>query len=309
MEIEFDRTLYMDQCALFIEFLLKKRQWSGIGRADYNRWKNNFKEIEDGDYIAVRIIDSLLYYSEDDMLKMMDDSIMKVYEKEVILPLQIEKRFSSLPSEVEYAVREAMNSTIVMPCLEDVQDPGASGPEIVRNIRNHFTPQLQIVYNHNLHPTAEYKILIIIDDCIGSGKQCETFWNEAEIREDKLLREWVKEKGVKAHYIALVGYKKTVEELNEKFSDITFSCAEYLSDYHQVFSDVSRCWMDNEEQVWAMKLLEEKLNEHGIELNGYSGLSFAVALHKTIPDWSLPMLFKNKNDWQHLLERKTTYEQ
>ena len=47
----FDQGLYIDQCLLFINFLLRKKQWSGINSADYQRWLNNFNQIENGKYI------------------------------------------------------------------------------------------------------------------------------------------------------------------------------------------------------------------------------------------------------------------
>lgn len=308
MEIEFSKELYVDQCALFFNFLLRKRQWSGITTADYMRWIKNFDSLEEGKYIGTRILNSLLYYSEDDLIKLLDDVIMGVFEQEVVLPLQLEKCFSCLPSEIEYAVTEAVSKTIVMPAIEDMMDPGASGPEIIRHVRNHFRPQLQSTFNQNLVKDACYERLIIIDDCIGSGDQCGTFWTTAEISDGSLLRDWAIKTGTKAYFIALVGYKKTVETLRTQYPELTIICAEYIDEHHQIFGEKNRCWRDNTEGQWAEGILGTKLEEHGISLRGHEDLCFAVALHKTIPDWSLPALYKNKNDWQHLLERKTTYD-
>lgn len=308
MSIEFNKELYMDQCLLFFSFLFRKKQWSGFSNADYTRWINNFEQIEDGKYIATRILDFMLYYSEDDMLKLLDDAIMGIFENEVVLPIQIENSFSQLPSDIEFAVNDAISKTIVMPLIEDLMDPGASGPEIIRAVRNHFRPRMQTMFNHMLPPTAKYERLIIVDDCIGSGEQCEMFWTNAEISQGKLLREWVNESGAKAYCVALVGYRKTVQKLKLAYPDLEIICAEYIDDQHQVFSEESRCWCDMDEQAWAARLIESKANENGIALKGHGDFSFAVALHKTIPDWSLPVLYKNKNEWKHLVERKTTYD-
>ena len=306
MGYEFSKELFSDQCSLFFGFLLRKRQWSGITKADYLRWIKNFDHDEEGKYIGTRILNSLLYYSENDLIKLLDDAIMSVFEQEIALPLQIENRFSCLPSEIEYAITGAMSKTIVMPAIEDLMDPGSSGPEIIRQVRNHFQPQLQTVFNCNLVKDARYDRLLIIDDCIGSGEQCETFWTTAQISDGSLLRDWVRETGANAYFIALVGYKKAVEVLRTKYPELRIICAEYIDDQHQIFGKGSRCWKDSDEGQWAESMLSNKLAEHGINLKGHDGLCFAVALHKTIPDWSLPALYKNKNDWQHLLERKTT---
>ena len=307
MDLYFDKELYMDQCSLFFNFLLRKKQWSGINQADYIRWMNNFDDIEDGQYIGQRILNFLLYYSEDDLLKMLDDTIMSIFEKEIVLPLQLSKVFSALPSEIEYAVSEAMQSTVVIPIIEDFADPGASGPEVTRYVRNHFNPQLQLTFSDRLLPDAKYDKLIIVDDCIGSGEQFSTFWKEAQISNGSLLRTWVKTHNVSAFLIALVGYKETVERLQDDFSDISIICAEYISSQHEVFSPMSTCWKDSTERLWAEEVLQNHMIEYEIPLKGYKELGFAVALHKTIPDWSIPILYKNKNGWKHFIERKTTY--
>lgn len=308
MGIEYDKELYMDQCSLFFSFLLRKKQWSGINNADYIRWCNNFDQIEDGKYIGTRILNSLLYYSEDDLLTLLDDTIMGVFENEIILPLQINSNFTCLPSQLEYAVREAAQNTIVMPSIEDLTDPGASGPKIIRDVRNHCKLKLQSSFNYNLSPASEYDRLIIVDDCIGSGEQCEAFWTTATIKDGTLLQDWAKDTNTKAYYIALVGYKKTIQELRNKYPDLTIICGEYISDHHQIFSDNNDCWQNKDEQAWTRDKLSNRLQEVGVPLLGYMDLSFAVALHKTIPDWSLPMFYKNKTDWKHLIERKNTYD-
>lgn len=304
----FDQGLYIDQCLLFINFMLRKKQWSGINSADYQRWLNNFNQIENGKYIAMRILDALLYYSEDDIIKMLDDILMQVFESDVVLPLQKERNFSCLSSEIEYAVNQAISKTIVMPSIEDFKDPGASGPEIIRLVRNHFNPQIHTIFNDKYTESMQYDRIIIIDDCIGSGEQCETFWTRAQIQSDRLLKDWVQETGIKAFYIALVGYKKAVQNLRAKFPELTILCAEYVDDQHQVFSQSSKCWNNESEQKMAEKTLKTRIEEHGISFLGFSDMSFAVVLHKTIPDWSLPLLYKNKNDWKHLIERKNTYD-
>lgn len=303
----FDKNLFIDQCTLFFNFLLKKRQWSGITTADYIRWLKNFDQIGDGKYLATRILNYLLYYSEDDLIKMMDDVITGVFEKEVVLPLVKSKGFSCLPSEINFEVKKAVDKTLVVPSIEDVLDPGSSGPEIIRNIRNHFKPQLHCSFHHQISATADYDRIIIIDDCLGSGEQCRTFLTSAKISDGSNLIDWARSNQIKIFYIALVGYKQSVEDLRTDFPDIIILCAEYVDRHHQVFSETSKCWNSIEEQQEAAKALEEKLSEFGLPLKGYDDLNFTVVLHKTIPDWSLPSLYRSKNGWQHFIERKTTY--
>ena len=307
MEEEFDKGLYTDQGVLFFHFLIKKHQWSSITKEDYMRWSNNFSQIPDGQYIQARILNSLIYYSEDDMIRLLKDAIASIFENDIVLPYLLEKSFSCLSSELDYQVSAATKKTIIIPSIEDLHDPGSSGPEIIRDLRNHLMPQFDSAFSYNISPNMEYESIIIVDDCIGSGDQCKAFWEEATIKGGTLLREWCKSKGIKAYYLTLIGYKEAVVDLRKLYPDLTIICAEFIDNRHQLFSDQSRCWKDSVEQSEISNRLQTVLSEYGLSLRGYNNLSFAVALHKTIPDWSIPALYKNKNGWQHLLERKNTY--
>ena len=86
------------------------------------------------------------------------------------------------------------------------------------------------------------------------------------------------------------------------------SFAEVLDESHRIFTSNHLCWEDAEEQQTVRTLLETELSKYGIRLMGFHDLDFAVAVHDTIPDWSLPMLYKNINGWNMLIERKDSYE-
>lgn len=308
MDIEFDKRLYMDQSALFFNFLLKKGQWSGITQMQYHQWNNNFGQVEEGKYIASRILNSLLYYSENDILKMLECAFESIFNREVILPLQKETFFSRLPSELEYEINQAVSKSIVIPLLEEFANPGASGPEIARYIQSHIRPRFQMAYHFDIVPNSQYDRIIIVDDCIGSGDQLKDFWNEARIKNNTLLKDWAAKNTNKIYYVSLVGYRRTIEELKRKIKEIEIVCIDYIDNNHQIFAEESKCWLDEEEKNWAKMQLETRIKDIGISVNGYSNLSFAVVLHKTIPDWTLPALYKNRNGWSHLIERKDTYD-
>lgn len=307
MNTEFDKAIFIDQCNLFFSYLIRKKEWSGITMDNYLKWINNFKTIEKGNYISARILNHMLYYSEDDLIKLLDDAIQSIFDKEIILQKQLENNFSCSNSVLEYEIQKCSSSIVIIPIMEDMQDPGASGPEIVRKVRNHMSYPFQTSYHFKLLEDMTYKRIIMIDDCIGSGDQCKSFWEEAQISSGKLLKDWVEEKKIKPFIVTLVGYRKTIDELHNEYPNLNFICAEMIDDKHQVFSEDSNCWKDHEEQKEAERILTSRLSELGITTRGHADLSFAVVFHKTIPDWSLPLLFKHKNEWNNLIERKDSY--
>lgn len=300
---------YIDNSKVFFDFLMHTRQWSNISQVEYKKWLSNFDSIPDGPYIACRLLNHLLYYSEKDIIKLIIDSINGIFCREIVLPLQISKGFSSIASVNEYEIESALKKTLIVP-LTLYADPGDSGPYIMRLIHNHYKPRLQSCYCDNMLDSmnAVYDRIIIVDDFVGTGKQFSEFWTEAEMHSGKLLRNWCNENGITAYYLALIGYENTLEQLSSNFNDISFIFSETLSDYHRVFSDQSFCWDSQEEQEQIRDILDSELKKFGINLLGFDNLDFAVATSDTMPDWSLPLFHKNINGWKMLVERKDSNE-
>lgn len=94
--------------------------------------------------------------------------------------------------------------------------------------------------------------------------------------------------------------------MRKDIPELKIICTRYLSDYHRVFSDDNYIWNDNKERDNALALFESLTKNVGISLKGYKGLDFAFIMHKTIPDWSLPIFWKYNNDWNLLMRRKNS---
>ena len=300
---------YVDDSKVFFDFLMNTRQWSNISPLEYKRWLSNFNDIQDGEYIACRLLNHLLYYSEKDIIKLIIDAINSIFYQDIVLPLQLSKNFSSLPSENEFAITEALKKTLFIP-LSIWNDPGDSGPHIVRLIHNHYKPQVQMRRVTDINDTmcGVFDRIIIVDDFVGSGQQFSDFWTEAEVTTGNLFRNWCNSHNIPAYYLALIGYDKKLQELREKYKDITIRFAETLSDNHRVFSENSFCWNDSEEKTKVKEILEQELGKFGIKIFGHDNLDFAVSTHDTIPDWSLPLFHKNIGGWKMLVERKDSNE-
>ena len=293
MAEKIDKNEYVDNSKVFFDFLLHTHQWSNITPVEYAKWLSNFNDIPDGQYIACRLLNRFLYYSDKDIKKLLVDAINDVYSQQVVLPLQLSKDFSSLPSENEYEINEAIKRTLFIP-LTPWGDPGASGLYIMRCIHNYYKPRVQSCHVSEVidSMSAPYDRIVIVDDFVGSGEQFADFWETAEIKDGTLLRDWCCSHQIQANYLALIGYEKTLTELESRFSDINISFAEVLDESHRIFTSNHLCWEDAEEQQTVRTLLETELSKYGIRLMGFHDLDFAVAVHDTIPDWSLPMFEK-----------------
>lgn len=239
MAEKIDKNEYVDNSKVFFDFLLHTHQWSNITPVEYAKWLSNFNDIPDGQYIACRLLNRFLYYSDKDIKKLLVDAINDVYSQQVVLPLQLSKDFSSLPSENEYEINEAIKRTLFIP-LTPWGDPGASGLYIMRCIHNYYKPRVQSCHVSEVidSMSAPYDRIVIVDDFVGSGEQFADFWETAEIKDGTLLRDWCCSHQIQANYLALIGYEKTLTELESRFSDINISFAEVLDESYLNHGDI-----------------------------------------------------------------------
>ena len=267
------------------------------------RWKDNFALVEDGEYLSSRLLNCLLAYSENDMYKLICESIQSIFQKEYILNMQLSSNFNTLRSVLEYEVNQALQETLFIPLSMD-DCPGESGGSIIRMLIQRFKPPIKHMFGFRITKDMSYKRLIIVDDCIGSGDQLIEFWETSIISDGTLLREWCKKKNVKPYYVVLVGYDNSINEIEKRCKDINIVCTERLNEHHRIFGDESLFWSNSEEKEYYKNILAPLLSEQAINLKGHKGLDFSVVMHKTIPDWTIPLFHKSRDEWNQLVERK-----
>ena len=111
---------------------------------------------------------------------------------------------------------------------------------------------------------------------------------------------------LKPNYLTLFGYNESIKHLQKEFPELNIVCVRMLNNQHRVFSDTSYIWDNNEEKTRAFDLLNSLAQNAGISIYGYKGLDFAFIMHKTIPDWSLPIFWEENSNWKPLLRRKNS---
>lgn len=305
---------YINKCKAYISLMLSSQQWSGITKADVNRWLSNFEDVTEQELcVAYKILSKLIYFSERDVENLLRDTITNKLFSDLILQKQIENEFQLSEKALNNIVQEEICGSCFVPLL-DSDAPHESGnyvsrllvqKEIIRAEQSFFLNKLAERYYKN-----HYKRIIIVDDCIGSGQQISTFWDEtAKINVDGqlcLLKEWINENHIEVIYLALFGYEENVKRLQKDKKGIKIYCAKMLGDMHRVFNKESYMWDSAEEYEMGYDFLSRIVRENGIELLGYTGLDFAFIMHQTIPDWSLPIFWRETSDWKCLLRRKNS---
>ncbi len=315
---EEDLADYIDYAWKSILFFLKCGQWSGLKKFEVTQWLENFEYNLIDQYYAHRLLSKLLYYSEEDMEILIKEGIFSSIIGEQVLQKQIEHSFSLTEEELTTEFDTILKNTLFVP-VKDRTGPGESGEQISRLLINKLLIETeQVVYSRDIDEShRKYGQLIIVDDCIGSGYQCEDFWSKTLTSESEIinghiekmkLRTWCSQNNIRAYYVVLTGYKDSINMLSDQFEDLSICSVEVISDEYRVFRTSSSYWEDQDELKNALQFFSDFCFKKRRPLLGHENLDFALIMHKNIPDWTLPFFWGHSKGFNILMQRKNSYD-
>lgn len=304
-------SLYINKCKAFIDFMLSQQQWSGLTKANIDLWLNNFKGIsQEEKELVFKLLTNVIYFSENDIADALRSGVYKCLSYNDVL----EKQKTSGFSTSTHTLTNIHNANINKSCFVPLLDSGAPHESannicrilvqqgIIPSSRSMFIEQVP-----NFFKSDQANNLVIVDDCVGSGDQLKTFWEGTRVSDNGTyltIKELCQKYEAQANYLTLFGYNKSINELRKMFTDLNIFCVRELNDQHRVFSESSYIWKDKKERIKAFVLFDSLAKNAGINTYGYKNLDFAFIMHKTIPDWSLPIFWQENSDWKLLLRRK-----
>lgn len=310
-----ERDLYINKCNTFINFMLRQQQWTGLSRHEIDGWISNFGSVTSEEkYLIYKLLTNIIYYSEDDIIDALKEGINdKIFYKKMI-KMQIDSGFQISQHSISQAYKDELRNSCFIPLL-DRGKPYESANYILRLcIQNRFITTNQSIFLDGLVSyTNDKKVenLVIIDDCVGSGDQLRAFWHISTVTENGKeisLREFCKTRNINVFYLTLFGFKDTISALNSEFDDLNVVCVRELTRTLNVFDDASYVWDDVNERNKALDLFQEFASNNNFDIHGYNYLDFAIIMHRTIPDWSLPIFWKENADWKPLMRRKDSHD-
>lgn len=304
-------TLHINKHKAYVNYMLSQQQWSGLTKAETDHWLSNFNNLPPEKLLLVyKLLTNILYFSEKDIIEVLKEGVYNCLCYRTVLEKQKNTRFGLSQQALTNIYRQELRKTCFTPLL-DKDAPHESGASISRLLvqqgiiasdNSKFVHQLPEAFSER-----QYTRLVIVDDCVGSGNQFRRFWQGTKIpleREELTLAELISRYNVQVNYLTLFGYDRSIAQLKEDFKDIEIHCVRFLSDEHRVFSDRSYIWKNEKERNEAKELLLSLTKESGIALYGYRNLDFAFIMHQTIPNWSLPLFWRETPDWKLLMRRK-----
>ncbi|MFD1257317.1 hypothetical protein ACFQ3S_10960 [Mucilaginibacter terrae] len=285
-------------------------QWDYLKYSNVSNWlEDNFKNDIEGKYYATKILLHTLYYSKKDLEKLLLYGLNeKIYGELLKSELIRTDNIYIQHSDAETRILKLKQASFFIP-LSDSDKPQESGNAIVADLVHKLevpAKDVDFVKNVDKNKLLDKKYLIFVDDCIGSGDQLRDFLNSPKVEE---IKNMCQELDISIYYLALVGYQYNVEELifNQYTVGVRIRVCDLLTEKNRVFSDENVIWASKEEKVAAVQYFKNIESTKGIDLFGHGHLDFAIILHNRVPDWSLPIFWKEMTGWKCLIKRKNTY--
>jgi hypothetical protein len=303
-----DMKLYFSNKSALIRIICRTKQWSGVKESDISDWIHfNFPD-DIGKYLAVKILLHSLYYSEDNVIALLEHGIYnEILGEEAKASFVSGKNIYILPASAEGEIKVKIAKTLFVPLL-DGNKPSESGNSIARCLTTKLQiPSENISFHFLLDPSqlSSYERVIIVDDCIGSGSQLDKFWNESF----ENLRNEVLKLGIDVYYLSLIGYADQVFQLQlaGALQGLKIVICDRLEEHNRTFSISNILWNNSSEELdMAINYFNEIEKKFGVPRLGYNGYDFSVFIHNSVPDWSLPIFWMENSDWKPLLKRKNS---
>jgi hypothetical protein len=292
------RTAYVEDAETFFSLMSRTRQWDALQPDAVQRWLDNFP-TDELRYYACRVLRGLLYYSERDVETLLREALFHKVIGGIVRSEQRALSFGQFPSTLAYNFRRTVERTLLVP-LVVADSPAESSSEVTRIAQQRLDiPGSRICYPHQIpeQDFADIDNVVIVDDNLGSGDQFREFWTTYRGHRSSELARFLASANASVFSLVLVANAPALAALRDEFPEVAFCCAQELPSAWEVFGNSSVYWPDPEEQTEAETALEAHLGKFGIPLKGYGAMSYALILHRTVPDWCLPALWQQAEDW------------
>ena len=291
-----------DEVTHRFRLLIRKQVISTIDEIDLDNWLSNFVTDED-QYLAARLLDGLMFRSR----AMIHSSIDQLLQ--CILPGQlrnwgayghssIEDFLSSLAAgDSSYPVRfVAIEHTYAN------EEPGKSGSVLIRHFRQHA----QIAKSLTCRPEAiaslpeTAKVLVFVDDLVGSGKQFGKFAKYHKLAEQTGVRKLI--------YCPLIAYQGGLETIARDHAWLTLSPVEVVNSKHCFYcpqTGNSILWAADEENLVedVRSHVNDLATANGIPAATKFSLDLLVGFEHSTPNNTIPLLWARSDKWHPLFNR------
>lgn len=271
---------------------------------NYKGWIENFSQEEQ--IIAAKLVDFFLYYPKSMVCQMLRSAVGRAGYI-----------FSSLFDDWQHENFRNMCYYSFIP--GETNSSADSGYLFSRKIRDELgVPEKQLINFSDLFGLLESSSqplpIILVDDFVGSGLQCENAWNTIEGgRKSQSISDIVKNNNHKIIYAPLIINSKGRKHIEQHCKGLILSPTHILGDEYNIFDKNCYCW-DDDESIFSKgvdlilrksKELEIPFTEgqRVIDAKGFAEQGLALSFEHGAPDAIPAIFYWKENNWTPLINK------
>lgn len=275
--------------------------WTGLTEVRLSKWINNFEDDFDK-YIPIKILDNLLYRSDDHFRVLLKEMLFSS------LPIHLYKKYNIIDNGKDLSRKLTANDNEYK--IRFVLSRGANDHiskscfSVARLLDKHLRINKSIILTPKevLNNFNKEHIYIICDDFSGTGNQ---------------LIKNIKEQG--EEYSSLINlsnniifhpmiiHEESIQNINSAFPNLQLCYIEKLSKNNNFFSEENNIFNDGINTIRRLKEhyldMLDKYEIIGVDKLGYSNQGLILAFEDAAPDNSLPLLWYSGRKFTPLFNR------
>lgn len=283
--------------------LIKFNYWDRLELSDLEAWLDNF-ETDEEKYFASGVLLSIIYRSTKS-INTFGANIIQIKLPNILKKYEIYSIECIESWEKDLKKGKADKLPIRFSAIEGVDGkPGKSGSAIYREICNkHFHSRLGVLCNEvsiRLEKDNNFKVLVLFDDILGTGKQFKKYIDTYNI--DEL--------GIKVIYFPFAAYQESIESIHANYTNIIVSPVEILTSSDSLFSEENFAFFNKFHSENTSEELKKfyldmcrikKINTR--DVLGFGDLALTYFFNNSVPNNNIAALWYDSDTWTQLVGR------
>lgn len=280
--------------------LIGRGIWSGIDQVRLRKWMKNFTTNEEK-YFAASVLDALIYRSDEQTTAL----VLQLFQRSLVDLVRLDPLpLGTVDNWIERL--QGRDPGIRLVAAVKRSDPPYKSAHIVsRLMKRQFLIRPEWIakpWELDEHIRAGAKVLVFIDDFLGTGQQFEELLTQEHLGSIFGAAYVI--------YAPFVAHHAGIDYLRRKYPQLRVTAAEVLDERHELFNPTARAFDDDVNTSEVAKdfyfvLLQKKgILLHGDDRLGFGGLGLTYVFEHAIPDNNLPLLWHPSGaDWFPLFDR------
>lgn len=262
-------------------------------------WLNNFDQPLE-EYLALQVLDSLIVRSKE--MAIASYSRLLSCELRQFIFENTEVNPGSIDNWMKKIKQGSLNKDIRFAPVRLSKDQGESGGSIYRMLSDLISTERYALNSANSNP----KVIILIDDFIGSGDQFSDFAKEFGLSKHLQSSDVI--------YTPMMAFSKGIDKIKREYPDLVIIPAEHLYESDGLFfGDDTKMFKNDPKNSIAdvrryLEIMKRKYAPKISNWHGYEEAALPLSFEWGCPNQAPSILYmeysSEKNNWNRLFNRR-----